>query len=325
MPGAFSPTAEMAQTLRDRAGLRVYARLAGGAELPATAALACAMLVVAAAQVGRFESLPRQLALLAMGALLLQAATSALQQRAQVDCDRINDPGLPLCTGELTAGRAGLFAAVTGMLGALSLAVLMLQTGRWLAAVPLIAWIGARSLRALPATARWARAWPWSVLLSVLEGAALAFGAGVLAGGLTTPQIWVLSALAGMLWAGGGLLRDMQAQRGDATYGVATLPAVHGQGAAAAAAAWLVALPYALLAAAAFVLPWQPAANLVQVVVLGAACLFAGLRVGLLALAEPDAPGHRARHEVVVALCLAALAVSTVPYSAWGRWIGVLA
>lgn len=315
--GAFLPSEELAAPLAARSGAGAYVRLAGSGQVLVAPAVLAGMAAASGLRGTDWAALPRVLALGALAALLVSGATGALRQAAQVDTDRINNPTLPLCSGELGQARARWFAAGCGALALLVLAVLALSTGRWAALPVLLGWAVLRAAAVRPAL----RAWPVSGALAFAEGFSLACGGWLLAGPVAGGQPWLCAALAGLLAVGGLLLRDMAAQRGDAAYGIATLPAVQGTARAAYAAVWLSGPPFLLLPLAGVAGMGAP----LDLAAVGLVCLLAGLRGGLLALDTPDDPSaHVRRHAVVTIFAFLALAAASVPYAAWGRWMGVL-
>lgn len=268
--------------------------------------------------------LPRLLALCALAALLITAATGALHQTSDVDVDRINDPGLPICAGEITPFRAGVFAAMAGSLAALIVLVLCATTRQWVA-LPMFGVLAlARSLRSIRGLHLSARRWPVSTFLDGLQGLSLAAAGWSLTGSLVSPHAWLLALIAGLLWAGAGQLREVAAQRGDAAYGVATLAATAGVVRASQLAAPMMFAPFLLLPAlAALKLVKLPPGQWLDALAVGACCALIGAALAARLLEEPEkhAPGLHGRFAALCALYFAAMAVAHVPYGQWSVWM----
>lgn len=272
--------------------------------------------------------LPRLIALSALAALLATAATGALHQTSDVDVDRINDPGLPLCSGELTPFRAGAFAAVTASVSALIVLVLCATTRQWVCLPLFAAFALARSLRSIRGLHLHARRWPNSLLLDFFQGLCLAAAAWSLVATVASPHPWLLAIVAGLVFAGAGQLREIAAQRGDAAYGVATHAATAGVARAARTTAPFLSAPFLLLPAfAATGLVPLPSGQWLDALAVGGVCALIGAALAARLIEEPEkhAPGLRARFAALCTLYFSAMAVAHVPYGQWASWIKGLA
>lgn len=332
MSATFLPSDDVIARMRGRSGLRAYLRLAGQIQLVPPALCASAMALCGALVGDAVDSnLPRVLALSALAALLVQAATTALQQLGDVDIDRINDPGLPICSGEVSAMRAGVFAWGAGSLALLTVLVLCVVTRHWVALPLFAAFALTRGLRSIRGIHLKTRAWPASSVIALVEGTMLAAAGWALTGSLVTPQAWILAAVAGLLVLCASLLRELSSMRGDAAYGVATLATAKGPSQVAMVAAPLLFAPYLLLPlGAATDLVRLPQGQWVDALFVALGCGLMGLHLAALLVGDPDAaqqPGSalRSRFAALCGLYFAGMAVAHVPYSQWGLWIRGLA
>jgi 4-hydroxybenzoate polyprenyltransferase len=221
---------------------------------------------------------PAILAIVALGALcasLLNAASNVLNQITDLEVDRINKPDRPLVTGEATIRSAWLLTAALYVLAMVPV---------WWIVVPALEGFAARGLApvashqcfflflgglvatlvySVPAFGRTKRLGVWAnVTIAIPRGTLLKVAGWTLVASAFSAEPWVIGGLFGLFLLGASSTKDFSDAEGDRAGGCETLPVKYGNRKAVA-----MISPF-------FVLPWL--------------CL-----VGLAWAPDPFAPGRR--------------------------------
>ena len=265
---------------------KVVWRFMRPATLPAPAA---GVIGGAVAAGGGWPRDPLPLVLAVASALLLTGASNGLNQIADVDADRINQPGRPLPAGRLGIRQAWwIVAALLAPAVALAAMVGPHYLACVLITVPLTAAYSFPPVRTkrIPFLANATIATPRGLLL-VLAGWAVG-------GGFWRPEAWLLGALAWLYIFGAATTKDFADIEGDRATGCVTLPLRLGPKGAARFVAPFLVVPFLLhpAAAAAGRLPGGVAAW----AILGGCLALLGAIAAALLLKDPLPPGGGRAH-----------------------------
>jgi 4-hydroxybenzoate polyprenyltransferase len=213
---------------------------------------------------------PALLGIVALGALcasLLNAASNVLNQITDLEVDRINKPDRPLVTGEARLGEAW---RLTWILYALAMAP------TWWIVVPAIPGLRARALApvsahqcfflflgglvatlvySVPAFGRTKRLGIWAnVTIAVPRGTLLKVAGWTLVASAFSAEPWAIGGLFGLFLLGASSTKDFSDAVGDRAGGCETLPVKYGNRKAVAMISPFFVAPWLLLA----LLAWAP-------------------------------------------------------------------
>jgi len=226
--------------------------------------------MVATDRVWRPETVA-QLAVGAVAAMLLNAASNALNQVTDLEADRLNKPTRPLVRGALAVEEA-LAVAGVGYGLAIGLAGLLAPT----TVVLFAAAAAATLIYSLPVLGRTKRfSWGSNLTIAVPRGCLLKVAGWSVCASIRDPQPWVLGAVFALFLLGATTTKDFADVDGDRVTGSLTLPVRVG----AQRAAQLIA-PF-------FVLPWwvPPLGTLVPRLGAGAGPVLSAAWLAMLILA----------------------------------------
>jgi 4-hydroxybenzoate polyprenyltransferase len=212
---------------------------------------------------------PGLLGIVALGALcasLLNAASNVLNQITDLDVDRINKPDRPLVTGDAEIASAW---RLTWILYALA----MVPT--WWIVVPALPGFSARALApvpmhqcfflffsglvatlvySVPAFGRTKRLGVWAnVTIAVPRGTLLKVAGWTLVASAFSAEPWAIGGLFGLFLLGATSTKDFSDAEGDRAGGCETLPVKYGNRKAVAMISPFFVLPWLLLAGLAWV------------------------------------------------------------------------
>lgn len=224
------------------ARLMIYAELARPFTLllPMVGILSGGLTAAAAIGVTWHLALLAHLAVAALAAMLLNAASNTLNQVADLAIDRLNKPSRPLVRGALPLGEACVFAAV-----AYTLAILLAMTLSLTTAALFTAAAVATLIYSLPLLGRTKRfTWGSNLTIAIPRGCLLKVAGWSVVVPPSDPQPWVLGTIFSLFLLGATTSKDFADVKGDQANGCLTLPVRYG----AKRAAWMIA-PF-------FVLPW---------------------------------------------------------------------
>jgi 4-hydroxybenzoate polyprenyltransferase len=178
----------------------------------------------------------------ALLAVLLNAASNAVNQIFDREIDRVNKPDRPLPRGELTTGQAWAFAAVTAA-GALGVARALNPATFWIVAFTALV-VYAYSGPPFRTKRFW---WAANPTIAVPRGTLLFVAGWTAVDGdarIGSMLLWVLGAMYGLFVLGAATTKDYADMEGDRKEGCITLPIRFG----VRRSIWITA-PF-------FVLPW---------------------------------------------------------------------
>jgi 4-hydroxybenzoate polyprenyltransferase len=295
MSATYFPSDEIVSRYRARRTVNAYVRLARPFTLLAPAlGMASGGIVgwFAAGEQHAQDVFLKALLLGTIAAALLNTASNAVNQIFDLDIDRINKPGRPLCTGEVSLLGAGVFAAVTGALALVLAGVVSVLTRR---ADTLVLFIAAALLSAaysVPPIRMKARGWWANLTVAVPRGTLLKVAGWSLAQSVLSVEAWYIGVLMGVFLIGATTTKDFADVRGDAAYGVKTLPVVHGAEKAAKMATPFLVLPFLLLPVGVALTQWGGVSLLtghpIDLLLLGLVCALWGAHIAARILSDPD-------------------------------------
>lgn len=224
---------------------------------------------------------PELLSAVALGALcasLLNAASNVLNQITDLDVDRINKPDRPLVTGGTTIRSAWGLTAVLYVLA-------MVPT--WWIVVPAVPGLSARATAPLashqafflylaglvatlvysvPAFGRTKRLGVWAnVTIAVPRGTLLKVAGWTLVASAGSAEPWTIGAFFGIFLLGASSTKDFSDAEGDRAGGCETLPVKYGNRKAVAMISPFFVLPWLLLMVLAWVAdPFEPSRRLLS-------------------------------------------------------------
>jgi 4-hydroxybenzoate polyprenyltransferase len=213
---------------------------------------------------------PELLGIVALGALcasLLNAASNVLNQITDLDVDRINKPDRPLVTGEASIPSAWRLTWVLYVLA-------MIPT--WWIVVPAVDGLAARArapfpahqafflflgglvatlVYSVPAFGRTKRLGVWAnVTIAIPRGTLLKVAGWTLVASAFSAEPWAIGGLFGLFLLGASSTKDFSDAAGDRAGGCETLPVKYGNRRAVAMISPFFVLPWLLLAG----LAWSP-------------------------------------------------------------------
>jgi geranylgeranylglycerol-phosphate geranylgeranyltransferase len=224
---------------------------------------------------------PELLAVVALGALcasLLNAASNVLNQITDLDVDRINKPDRPLVTGEAGVASAWRLAA--------ALYVLALAPTWWIV-VPAVSGFAARAsaplashqafglflaglvatlVYSVPAFGRTKRLGIWAnVTIAIPRGTLLKVAGWTLVASAGSAEPWAIGAFFGIFLLGASSTKDFSDAAGDRAGGCETLPVKYGNRKAVAMISPFFVAPWLLLAVLAWAAdPFEPGRRLLS-------------------------------------------------------------
>lgn len=225
---------------------------------------------------------------------LLNAASNALNQIFDLDIDRINKPDRPLCTGDVSLLGAGLFAAFTGAAALIIAAAISVLTGHWGTLALFAAATVFSAAYSVPPVRTKARGWLANVTVAIPRGVLLKVAGWSLAKSVLSWEAWFIGLIMGLFLFGATTTKDFADVRGDAAYGVRTLPVVYGAERAARWAVPFLTLPFLLLPIGG--LAGVLTAPLFDLLMLGLISLLWGAHISARVLADPEALTRTENH-----------------------------
>ncbi|MCB9933962.1 MAG: UbiA family prenyltransferase [Planctomycetes bacterium] len=329
MSATYFPSDEIVSRYRGRRALGGYLRLARPFTLLAPALGMASGGIVAyfadGAKPLHGADFLRVLLLGTIAAALLNAASNALNQIFDLDIDRINKPGRPLCTGDVSALGAGIFAAITLALALVLATVVSTLTRNW-ATLALFAAASAFSVAySVPPLRMKARGWWANLTVALPRGTLLKVAGWSLAQSVLSIEAWFIGLVMGLFLVGATTTKDFADVRGDAAYGVKTLPVMYGPAKAAKLVAPFIVLPFLLLPLGA--LTGVLTGHLVDLVMLGAICALWGAHIAARIMGDPESltttENHPAwRHMYYLMLFIqVGFVFAYVPYDFYGSLI----
>ncbi len=224
---------------------------------------------------------PALLSVVALGALcasLLNAASNVLNQITDLEVDRINKPDRPLVTGEVSLASA---RRLTWLLYALAIVptwwivVPALSGFRARASAPLashqafalyLAGLVATLVYSVPAFGRTKRLGIWAnVTIAIPRGTLLKVAGWTLVASAGSAEPWTIGAFFGIFLLGASSTKDFSDAAGDRAGGCETLPVKYGNRKAVALISPFFVVPWLLLAILAWVRdPFEPSHRLLS-------------------------------------------------------------
>jgi geranylgeranylglycerol-phosphate geranylgeranyltransferase len=228
---------------------------------------------------------------------LLNAASNAVNQIADLEIDRINKPTRPLCTGAISLRGAGFFAALTAALALAMAAVVSWMTAHWGAIAMFAAATVFSAAYSLPPVRTKARGWLANLTIAIPRGVLLKVAGWSTAASIVSAEAWYIGAIMGLFLLGATSTKDFADVRGDAAGGVRTLPIAYGPIRAARIIAPFLVLPFALIPLGAWLgVLTPPAGQTFLLHILGATSLLWGAFTAMLVLRDPDALTRTENH-----------------------------
>jgi 4-hydroxybenzoate polyprenyltransferase len=223
-------------------------------------------------------ALVRVVALGAVCASLLNAASNVLNQITDLEVDRINKPDRPLVTGEASLASAW---RLTWLLYALAI------VPTWWIVVPAVSGLLARAsapfashqafglylaglvatlVYSVPAFGRTKRLGAWAnVTIAVPRGTLLKVAGWTLVASASSAEPWTIGAFFGIFLLGASSTKDFSDAEGDRAGGCETLPVKYGNRKAVAMISPFFVVPWLLLAVLAWVTdPFEPSRRLLS-------------------------------------------------------------
>jgi 4-hydroxybenzoate polyprenyltransferase len=333
MSATYFPSDEIVSRYRTRRAVTAYVRLARPFTLVAPAlGMASGGIVAyfaAGAKLVEGVEFLKVLLLGTIAAAMLNAASNAINQIFDLDIDRINKSGRPLCTGEVSTLGAGVFAAVAGALALILAAAVSAMTRHWgtLALFVIAAlFSGAYSV---PPIRMKARGWWANVTIALPRGTLLKVAGWSLAQSIVAIEAWYIGLVMGLFLIGATTTKDFADVRGDAAYGVKTLPVVYGAEKAAKVVAPFLVLPFLLLPLGVGISVWTGYSVLtghpVDLIMLGVICALWGAHIAARILGDPDSltqtenhPAWRHMYYLMIFIQIG-FVVAYVPYDSYAK------
>ncbi|MBX3458355.1 MAG: UbiA family prenyltransferase [Planctomycetes bacterium] len=298
MSATYFPSDEIVARYRGQRALRGYIRLARPFTLiPPMLGMASGGIVawfVAGPSLVSGRDFLVTLLLGTVAAGLLNAASNALNQIFDIDIDRINKPDRPLCTGDVSILGAGVFAAFTGASALIIASAISVLTGHW-GTLALFAAAGVFSAAySVPPVRTKARGWWANVTVAIPRGVLLKVAGWSLAKSVLSWEAWFIGLIMGLFLFGATTTKDFADVRGDAAYGVRTLPVLYGPERAARYAVPFLTLPFLLIPLGG--LAGVLTARMFDLAMLGLISLLWGAHISARVLDDPDALTHTENH-----------------------------
>lgn len=238
----------------------------------------------------------RLLTYMALGALMaavLNAASNALNQIYDLEIDRVNKPGRPLPSGRMTIRDAWLFTGVTYAV-ALALAWMVAPGGRrecfW---IVVIATIMTFVYSVPPLRTKQRGIWA-NITIAVPRGVLLKVAGWSCVKTIFGFEPWFIGGIFGLFLLGASTTKDFADMEGDARGGCQTLPILYG----VRRAAWMISpsfvLPFLLISYGAFA--GILTGNFILLQALAAFMTLYGVYVCYLMLRRPEELATDANH-----------------------------
>lgn len=298
MSATYFPSDEIVSRYRGRRALAGYLRLARPFTL-----LALALGMASGGIVAYFAEGPKLLhgtdflTVLLIGTLaaaLLNGASNSLNQIFDLDIDRINKPGRPLCTGDVSITGAFVFTMITAVCALVLAAVVSALTRHWgtLALFSVAALFSAAY--SVPPVRMKSRGWWANLTVALPRGTLLKVAGWSLAQSILSLEAWFIGLVMGLFLVGATTTKDFADVRGDAAYGVRTLPVLYGPERAARYAVPFLTLPFLLIPLGG--LAGVLTARMFDLGMLGLISLLWGAHISARVLDDPDALTHTENH-----------------------------
>jgi 4-hydroxybenzoate polyprenyltransferase len=302
MSATYFPSDEIVSRYRRRRAVTAYVRLARPFTLVAPAlGMASGGIVAYFATGDRLVDGIEFLKVLLLGtiaAAMLNAASNAINQIFDLDIDRINKPGRPLCTGEVSTLGAGIFAAVAGALAMILAAAVSAMTRHWGTLALFVVAALFSGAYSVPPIRMKARGWWANVTIALPRGTLLKVAGWSLAQSIVSIEAWYIGLVMGLFLIGATTTKDFADVQGDAAYGVKTLPVVYGAEKAAKVVAPFLVLPFLLLPLGVGLSRWYPVltGQPVDLIMLGVICTLWGAHIAARILGDPDSLTQTENH-----------------------------
>lgn len=305
MSATYFPSDEIVSRYRSRRTALAYVRLARPFTLIAPAlGMASGGIVGYFAEGKKFAAdgtaFLKVLLLGTLAAALLNAASNALNQIFDLDIDRINKPDRVLCKGDVSTLGAGIFAGITGVLALMLAAVVSTLTDHW-GTLALFVVAGAFSIAySVPPMRMKARGWWANMTVALPRGMLLKVAGWSLAQSILSWEAWFIGLIMGLFLMGATTTKDFADVRGDAAYGVKTLPVIHGARKAARTVTPFLILPFLLMPFAVGMGEWTGfhllTGNMSDVAILGLICALWGAHIAARILSDPESLTNTENH-----------------------------
>ncbi|MHC4841290.1 MAG: UbiA prenyltransferase family protein [Planctomycetota bacterium] len=299
MAVSFYPSDEIVERFRKRQALWALVRLSRPFTLiaPALGMLSGGLVAWFAAGADKLvatNELSTVLFLGTLAAILLNAASNALNQIFDLDIDRINKPDRPLCTGILSTTTAGVFVMITSFV-ALMLAFMVSNiTGNY-ATVALFALAAiATTMYSVPPVRMKARGWAANLTVAIPRGTLLKVAGWSLVANIWSAEAWLIGAIMGLFLLGATTTKDFADMHGDGAYGVKTLPVLYGPEKSARITAPFLFLPFLLIPIGAAM--GTLTGNVNDLYILGGISTLWGFKVVADIMADPNALTRTENH-----------------------------
>lgn len=228
---------------------------------------------------------------------LLNAASNAVNQIADLEIDRINKPGRPLCTGAISPTAAAWFASVTAAVALAMAGIVSWMTAHWGAIAMFAAATVLSAVYSLPPVRTKARGWLANLTVAIPRGVLLKVAGWSTAASIISAEAWYIGAIMGLFLLGATSTKDFADIRGDAAGGVRTLPIAYGPRSAARVIAPFLVLPFALIPIGGLIgVLTPPSEQGFTLWILGAVSLAWGAYTAALVLRDPDALTRTENH-----------------------------
>lgn len=232
-----------------------------------------------------------------VAAALLNAASNAINQIFDLDIDRINKPDRPLCTGQISRAGAWAFAAAAATVALALAAVVSTLTRHW----GTVALFAAASLMSFaysaPPLRMKARGWWANVTVAIPRGTLLKVAGWSMCQSMLSIEAWYMGLIFGLFLLGATSTKDFADVRGDAAYGVRTLPVVYGPEKAARMVVPFLTLPFVLIPLGGWLgVLTPPDGKQLHLLLLGGISLLWGAHVSLRILADAGELAGRENH-----------------------------
>ncbi|MBZ0136590.1 MAG: UbiA family prenyltransferase [Planctomycetes bacterium] len=339
MSATYFPSDEIVSRYRSRRTALAYVRLARPFTLVAPAmGMASGGVVAYFAEGDKFAASGWDfLKVLLLGTLagaLLNAASNALNQIFDLDIDRINKPDRVLCKGDISILGAGVFTGITGTLALMLAGVISTLTGHWGTLALFVAAALFSVFYSAPPFRMKSRAWWANLTVAVPRGTLLKVAGWSLAQSILSWEAWYIGLIMGIFLLGATTTKDFADARGDAAYGVKTLPVLYGARKAAKLVAPFLVLPFLLLPLAVGIgmttgfhlLTGHP----VDMTILGVICALWGAHIAARILSDPESltntenhPAWRHMYYLMIFIQIG-FVLAYVPYGFYGQILSEL-
>lgn len=334
MSATYFPSDEIVSRYRTRRAVMGYVRLARPFTLIAPAlGMASGGIVAYFADGKKVDDIVflRVLLLGTIAAALLNIASNAVNQIFDLDIDRINKPGRPLCTGEVSPLGAAILAGASGAMALVLAAAVSALTGHWSTLALFIAAALFSAAYSVPPVRMKARGWWANLTVALPRGTLLKVAGWSLAQSVLSWEAWYIGLVMGLFLIGATTTKDFADARGDAAYGVKTLPVVHGPAKAAKLVAPFLLLPFLLLPAGVGIGELTGfhllTGHAIDLCILGGICALWGAHIAVRILGDPESltqtenhPAWRHMYYLMIFIQVG-FVLAYVPYEFYGNLI----